>query len=331
MPCAVDRNCITAMREYLVGYLLDALDPAEQEMVEAQLAIDPQLKQELLLISRSLEPLKCDAGHCDPPPGLAERTCEFVVRQARVTLAPAAATVRSSDWSFTDMVVAAGIFFAATMLFFPAVNQSRFAARVTGCQNNLRQIGTALRSYSTMYDGVFPTPPAEGDHGMYASCLVEHGLDGANLVICPASPLAERVVQFRVPSRREIREATAEERERIRQLVGSYGYTLGYISKGHYRPTKNLGRATFAIVADIPNPNPPYHSHNHGGCGQNVLFEDLHVKYLTTCKAHGCTDDIFTNDDGKVAPGLHAHDSVISPRSFRILVPVSQEISIESK
>jgi hypothetical protein len=111
---------------------------------------------------------------------------------------------------------------------------------------------------------------------------------------------------------------------------GSYGYTLGYVSRGRYRPTKNLGRANFAIVADAPNPTPPYHSHNHGGCGQNVLFEDLHVQYLTTCKAHGCTDDIFTNDDGKVAPGLHAHDSVIGPSALRILVPVSQETVLET-
>ena len=149
-------------------------------------------------------------------------------------------------------------------------------------------------------------------------------------MICPASPLADQVVRFRLPARKELDEAKSNERARLQEPVGgSYGYTWGYISKGHYRPTKNLGRATFAIVADAPNPAPPYHSHNHGGCGQNVLFEDMHVKYMTTCKAHGCTDDIFTNDDGKVEPGLHADDSVIGPSSFRILVPVSQEILLD--
>ena len=324
------------MREYLVGYLLDALEPAEQEMVEAELARDPRLKEELAVLSRCLSPLAADGGHHEPPPGLAVRTCEFVVRQAQVTVGPSVVTSRRSEWSFTDMVVAAGIFFAATMLFFPAVNQSRFAARVTGCQNNLRQIGTALRSYSTMYGGYFPTPQLDSQDaaaGMYVPCLIEHGLlEGAHLVVCPASPLADRVVQFRIPTRQEIHEASASERPRLHALAGgSYGYTLGYVSKGRYRATKNLGRPTFAIVADAPNPSPPYHSHNHGGCGQNVLFEDMHVQYLTTCKAHGCTDDIFTNDAGQVAPGLHAEDAVISPSAFRMLVPVSQETPLDGE
>jgi hypothetical protein len=318
------------MREYLVGYLLDALEPAEHEMVEAELARDPRLQDELTILSKCLGPLSVDAEHHEPPAGLAERTCEFVVRQAKVTLPPAPLRTRASEWSFTDMVVAAGIFLAATLLFFPAVNQSRFAARVTGCQNNLRQIGTALNSYSTMYGGFFPTPALnaqEGAVGMYAPCLIEHGLlDGAHWVVCPASPLADGVVKFRLPTRKEICEASANERTRLHALAGgSYGYTLGYVANGRYRATKNLGRPSFAIIADAPNLSPPYHSHNHGGCGQNVLFEDMHVQYLTTCKAHGCKDDIFTNDAGQVAPGLHAHDAVISPSAFRILLPVSQE------
>ena len=45
------------------------------------------------------------------------------------------------------MVVAAGIFIAASLLFFPAMNQSRFAARLTGCKNNLRQVGLGLDMY----------------------------------------------------------------------------------------------------------------------------------------------------------------------------------------
>jgi hypothetical protein len=72
-----------------------------------------------------------------------------------------------------------------------------------------------------------------------------------------------------------------------------------------------LQRVRFAIVADAPTLTAPYQSLNHGGCGQNVLFEDQHVQYLTTCRAHGCRDDIYTNDDGIVGPGKHLHDSVL--------------------
>ena len=94
-------------------------------------------------------------------------------------------------------------------------------------------------------------------------------------------------------------------------MGGSYGYNIGYVSNGRYQTTKNLRRSTFAILADAPAAASPYHSLNHEGRGQNVLFEDVHVQYLTTCKAHGCSDNIFVNDDGKRAPGLHRNDAVI--------------------
>ncbi len=78
------------MRENLIGYALNALDPAEQAEFEAQLGRDPQLKRELELISRSLEPLSWDQGMHAPPVGLASRCCEFVAVQTRVRLpAPA--------------------------------------------------------------------------------------------------------------------------------------------------------------------------------------------------------------------------------------------------
>jgi len=302
------------MRDHLIGYLLDALDPAEHEMVEARLSRDPQLKKELDLISRALKPLECAKGHFDPPAGLAERTCEFVVRQTQVMIAPP--TPPRSRWSMADFVVAAGIFFAATMLFFPAMNQSRFAARLSGCQDNLRKIGSALTDYSVLHKGYFPNVAGEGAHsaaGIYASKLFEQGfLNGSNVVICPASSLAEQATDFRVPTLQELKAARGEQLARLHaQMGGSYGYNLGYVADGEYQPTRNLRRPAFALMSDAPRNVPPYHSLNHEGCGQNVLFEDLHVQYLTTCKAHGCDDDIFLNDSGQVAPGLHLHDAVI--------------------
>jgi hypothetical protein len=252
-----------------------------------------------------------------------------VAQQARVTLAPAASAATGSRWSLTDMVVAAGIFLGASLLFFPAVSQSRFAAKVTDCQNNLRQIGMALRSYSTMYNRYFPVVPVDercAAMGLYAPCLMDHKLvDSPRVFVCPASPLASQVVTFRVPSRVELRQATGEELARLLNQLGSYGYTMGYIANGQYRQTQNMGRPTFALMADAPSTEPPYHSLSHDGRGQNVLFDDFHVKYLTTCKAHGCADDIFTNDAGQVAPGLHAHDAVIAPNATVPVIPAASQ------
>jgi hypothetical protein len=322
---------VIAMRDHLIGYLLGALEPSEHEQVEVQLGRDPHLRRELDLISRCLEPLAADKEHIDPPAGLADRTCEFVAAQAQVRLAPAGGFLRSR-WTLADLVVAAGIFFAAATLFFPALNQSRFAARLAGCQNNLRQIGMALTSYSALHNGFFPNVPTDGSlaaAGVYATRLLEHGLiSGPQVVVCPASSLADRLVEFRVPTSREWETAEGAQLIQLqRQAGGSYGYNLGYVVNGQYQPTRNLHRRTFAIMADAPNSQPPYHSLNHGGCGQNVLFEDGHVQYLTTCKAWGCNDDIFVNDDGQMAPGLHVNDAVIGTSECRpVVAPVILKI-----
>ncbi len=316
------------MRDELIGYLLDALDPAEHEMVEARLSRDPQLKHELALIARSLEPLALDRGHFDPPAGLAHRTCAFVAQQSQVMVAPSAGFLRSR-WSLADLVVAAGIFFAATALFFPALNQSRFAARLTGCKDNLRQIGLALTNYSVLHNGYFPNISGEGrlaTAGAYAPKLIDNGfLTDPQAIVCPASTLAEHVADFRVPSIKELQGAKDLTPVGLQQPIGgSYGYNLGYYSNGVYRPTKNLRRPRFALMADAPGAAAPFASPNHDGCGQNVLFEDEHVQYLTTCKAHGCNDDIYLNDRGEIAPGLHLHDAVIGPSHANPLTPVSQ-------
>src|SRR4029078_9538570 len=108
--------------EQLIGYLLSALEPDEHQLVEAQLSRDPQLKRDLDLLSRSLQPLACDREHYHAPLGLAHRTCEFVAEQAQILPAPSTPAYAPSSWRLSDMVVAAGIFIAATQVFFPGLN-----------------------------------------------------------------------------------------------------------------------------------------------------------------------------------------------------------------
>ncbi len=307
------------MRDQLIGYLLDALDPQEHEQVKAQLSRDDRLKHELEVLARSLLPLGGEPVPFEPPAGLADRTCDFVAQQAQPVstyAAPPGAPAR--QWSMADMVVAAGVFVAAALLFFPAVNQSRFAARVTQCQDNLRQIGIAMNDYSIAHNGYFPNVPLKGQCaavGIIAVRLRELGhFDGAQIVICPSSVLAEKASEFRMPTVAQLHAVRGAELARLhRHMAGTYGFNLGYVSNGRYLSPRNQHRPRYALVADEPTTEAPYHSANHGSCGQNVLFEDQHVQYLTTCRAHGCTDDFFTNDEGRVQPGLHPNDAVLGP------------------
>ena len=100
-------------------------------------------------------------------------------------------------------------------------------------------------------------------------------------------------------------------------MVGSYGYPLGYTEDGVYHGTRDLGRTYFALVADTPGSDPSNgrQSLNHGGRGQNVLFECGGVRFVTSPRPDPSADHIYINDGGFEAPGLHYNDSVIGQRS----------------
>ncbi len=198
------------MREDLVGYLIGALEPHESAAVEAQLTRDDGLRRNLELLRRSLSILESHRESFDPPGGLAARTCQFVAVQVNTTLAPVPA---SSRWRMADLVVAAGIFIAASMLFFPAIYHSRYSSQIANCENNLRRISQALAEYSGLHHGYFPGLSPEGPQsaaGVYAVKLMDDGLvKEPQWFVCPASPLAEKVDQFHVPSLNDLRTGSA--------------------------------------------------------------------------------------------------------------------------
>jgi len=66
------------MRDLLLGYLLNALEPDEKRELERRLSIDPELRRDLELLRRSLEPLDGSTSAFDPPQGLAQRTCDWI-------------------------------------------------------------------------------------------------------------------------------------------------------------------------------------------------------------------------------------------------------------
>jgi hypothetical protein len=121
-----------------------------------------------------------------------------------------------------------------------------------------------------------------------------------------------------------LEKAAAVDLPRLRCVLGgSYGYCLGHLNNGAYEGTRNRQRRSFALVSDAPSPDQPGHqSRNHGGRGQNVLFEDGHVSFLTCSKPCNLSDDIFVNDEGRVAAGLHEDDAVIGPSDASPLVYV---------
>jgi len=308
------------MRDDLLGYLLGSLEPDEVERVEEALRHDPQLQRELEVLHECFVPLEADAGHVDPPAGLARRTCQHVtvetVRATRVETSGG-----RSRWQFQDFMVAAGILVAASMLFFPAVSHSRFQAQLAMCQNNLRMIGHGLSNYSHAHASVFPAAKSHDGRVLpsaFAVLLTRNGyLEGAHVFVCPSTASDERSC-FRLPTTDEIDRCNQGEINRLaREIGGSYAMTSGYTDARGYHDPCDLGRSTFALVADAPCLERSEHqSSNHGGDGQNVLFEDGHVAFLRNCLCEAGTggDDIFRNDAGQIGVGNHRDDSVITSR-----------------
>ncbi len=320
------------VHEQLLGHLLGVLEDAEERQVVERLVDEPQLRDELHSVREQLKPLQA-AARCEfePPAGLAARTCRFVAERAAAESRPLpdtvipASEIPASDIAvpgdggirWVDVVMAASIFLAAGLLIIPALQNSRFNARLAACQNNLRQLGLALTQYSESQNGYFPAVPTKGRlaaAGIYAPMLRSTGLlPETSNVVCPASPLAERRETLKVPSVDELLAASAPAVPEMQQTMGgSYGYNLGYVNDGHYQSPRNLRRSNFALMADAPSTElPGYQSMNHSGRGQNVLFEDGRVRFLATPKPEVVNDDLFTNDNGLVAAGTHSNDSVI--------------------
>lgn len=326
-----------SVREDLLGYLLGALDEEQHAEIERLLAEDPGARRRLASLRRALQPLDDARCEYEPPQGLAERTCRFVLGQPGMTSsryqAKAAAltgTARrtaptpikpidlsrsaESPFHWQDLVMAAGVIVAMSLLLFPAIHGSRVQARLLACQDNLRELGTAFTNYSEFHDGYFPQVPVQGRlaaASVYAPILAANQLlPEDRLVVCPGSPVAENE-SFRIPTLEEIEAADSPEALAALQATmgGSYGYTLGYQDDGEYHPTRNLHRANFAIASDAPSDVLPAHlSENHGRLGQNVLFEDGHVRFTVSPQPG---DDFFLNDAGFVAAGLHVDDAVI--------------------
>jgi hypothetical protein len=308
------------MRQNLVGYLLQAIEPEEHAEIERHLAADPALKNDCELLRACLTPLAHDKEHHEPPQGLANRCCEFVYGRTEIMPAPVTApgdghSVSKRPWSWLDLSVAGAIALAVAVLFVPSIYQSQVMAQRNACQRNLADIGTAMASYSDRH-GYYPVAQPEDriqSAGIWAPTLVSQKLlpRADKTVICPTSDLASDTT-FRLPSVEELQAMNAEQHAKARaSLGGSYGATLGYRENGKYKRQYKGHQTEFPLASDAGGKDGS-NSANHGGEGQNVLFEQGHVKYVTQPHFGDPVNNFYLNNAGKRGPGLDKEDAVLA-------------------
>lgn len=318
------------MRDQLLGYLIGALDSAERTEVEKRLSVDPTLAHDLKVLRRSLAPLDCALEVHEPPGGLATRTCRLIALR-RSALPLSEPLTSRGQWGLVDFLVAAGIFVAATLLLFPALARSRQDARRLACQSNLKRVGEAIFQYSQLQRGYLPFVPEQGPlsvAGIYGPLLLDHGfLDNPGVLLCPASARKEPI---EIPKIGELELASGDELRAMQaRMGGDFGYLFPYVDNdGVYTGHRNLGRETLPIAADAPQRDGGAGSTIHGCNGQNVLFGDGRVVFLTTCWVCEQADHMFENALGHVGAGIGENDAVLGRSADRptvIRVDVPQE------
>jgi len=314
-----------AMRQNLIGYLLQAIEPDEHAAVEQHLEKDPTLRNDCELLRACLAPLSHDREHHAPPQGLASRCCDFVysrtdVMPIAVTAAGDARAVNRRRWSWLDLTVAGAIAVAVAVLFVPAIYQSQAMAQRTACQKNLQDIGTAMTSYANFHDGYYPVAqPDDPVHvgSAWASKVVGTLPRGDRTLICPSAPRLDDP-NFHVPSMAELSSLNAAQLAQVSgHLSGNYGGTLGYKDHGKYTAPRQSQSADLALAADAAGPNAT-NSPNHGGDGQYVLFGNQAVKYVTSPEMAGTHDNIYINGDGEEGPGTGPGDAVLTHKAIEL-------------
>ncbi len=229
-------------------------------------------------------------------------------------LSPAAGEYGSRRrWSWLDLSVAGAIAAAAAFLLVPAIYQSHLYSQRIQCQDNLQHVGAALANYSDRHDGYYPTTSPHLP--LSAATLVSQGYVPDSAVVCPSTPHDGVDEPSPIALPESLKALQWEQLNKLVSKWNSYGYTLGFRDGDRLLPQRNQHRKNFALSSDMPGKSPsdkPSNSPNHGGNGQNVLFEDGHVSYLNSSKTDG-GEDIFRNADGEVGPGVDRDDAVIVP------------------
>ncbi|MEQ8849221.1 DUF1559 domain-containing protein [Botrimarina sp.] len=325
--------------EFLVRYCLGDLDQSERDEIEARLRSDPAFAAHLAQIRECLQDVCRDDGpqpaepRESPPESLASRTAAAVMAAPpydgpddnAVGLSPErGAGLSERRFSLVEVATVGVAALLLGMLILPAIQTGREASRRLVCANNLRQVGANLQQYSIENFRRYP-PIGPGVHaGMFSVMLVDDGFVTAEQLerrlLCPSSWQAEEVRagshRVRIPSSEEVRLASDELVSLLmRQAAGSYAYRLGHLHKRAYWYPRDRGDSRAPVMADAPEYTLPtvLVSRNHGPCGENVLFQDGRVAFVTSCYSQSGVDHLFLNDAGQLAAGRRPADVVLAP------------------
>jgi prepilin-type processing-associated H-X9-DG protein len=314
------------MDENLVGYLLNALDVDTQRDVARYVRDHPEAQQQLERLRQALAPLAADRDEIDPPRGLAIRTLARIAeyRCRELPRAPVTAAARTpprsrGGWRWADALVAAALLLTVGGLLLSLRPRVMAHVERLACQNNEKKFWDACEGYRNV----------KGHQDEYPNVAEHKPLDVAGItlpVLMEAGVLRPENFSVRCPpdgalsgchtTLAELRNLSEEEfSRRAPELLGCYGYSLGYWDSGQLHGVWHSDDHQALLADRPPEGGGPGNSPNHGGRGQNVLFVDGHVEWHPTRMLHG--DDIFRNENHEIHAGVDRNDIVIGSSADR--------------
>lgn len=190
--------------------------------------------------------------------------------------------------------------------------ESNDAQKRTSCLGNVRQIELGLIQYAGDYDDEYPdaldekNPDKEPAQYRFARLLKLGYLNAPSVFHCQAAPFTVRPDVDGL-SADTIVDSTWE------SIAATY-LKIDWCSYGIDPRVQHTASANRAVVADCPHHDywgtgvsspeagkPGSNSENHKGDGQNVAYNDGHVKWSATCK-----------DDSGFDPNIYAVNKEIN-------------------
>lgn len=317
------------MDENLIGYLLDALDPATRREVERLLRESPSARERLEQLRDLFAPLEVDCDQEEVPADLSDRTLARLDDLVPGSL-PSAPRMRGRQavprgwWRRADVMVASLMALVIIGMGGSWLGTTRYRAELTACRDNLRRFHQALVAFANQReDGAFPQVDPQGPRafaGIFLMSLSDSGLMPEDVSItCPAQ--GRRAPTIEANQLRTMEQCYQQDREQFEKTVsglsGCYAYSLGYRGGNGLQGLKPTSGMDFKpIMADCPpfsgkGPGNTGNSAAHQGRGQNVLFVGGDVRYMTS-RLVTARDDIFLNKDRLIHAGVDEGDSVLA-------------------
>ena len=206
---------------------------------------------------------------------------------------------RPKGFTLIELLVVIAIIGILAGFLLPALSKAQESARRASCLNNIRQIMMAMTQYAGEYDEEYCGElenATEAPQNRMARLLKSGHLNSAKVFKCPSASWEER------PDKDELDGDTLS--DSTETSIASVYLKDQWASYGIDTSVNHTHDASRAVMADKPDPaywgadaNSPdadeegSNSQNHKGDGQNIVYNDVHVKWAPTCKDDASIDD----------------------------------------